>query len=283
MLSNITLGQYYPVDSWVHRLDPRTKIVLTIGMIVAVFMVHSLVGYAIILAFLYLVSRLSKVPFKMLLRGVKALRIILVLTFLLNLFFSPGGKVLFHWQFITLTADGLSRAVHYSLRLVFLVISTSLLTLTTSPIALSDGIEMLLSPLKRIHFPAHELAMMMSIALRFIPTLLEEADKIMKAQMARGADFESGNLIARAKAMVPLLVPLFVSAFRRAGDLAMAMEARCYHGGENRTRLRVLKITRNDFIAVAGVAALILLIVAEGFAVPAVTAALFPAAEELIQ
>ena len=264
MLSNITLGQYYPVDSWVHRLDPRTKILLTIGIIVAVFMVHTLVGYAVILAFLYLVSRLSKVPFKMLLKGVKALRIILVLTFLLNLFFSPGGKVLFQWSFITLTADGLSRAVHYSLRLVFLVIGTSLLTLTTSPIALSDGIELLLSPLKRIHFPAHELAMMMSIALRFIPTLLEEADKIMKAQMARGADFETGNLIARAKAMVPLLVPLFVSAFRRAGDLAMAMEARCYHGGENRTRLRVLKITRNDFIAGAGVLGLIGLIIIEG-------------------
>ena len=264
MLSNITLGQYYPVDSFVHRLDPRTKILLTIGLIVAVFMVHSLVGYAVILAFLYLVSRLSKVPFKMLLKGVKALRIILVLTFILNLFFSAGGNVLFQWSFITITQDGLSRAMHYSLRLVFLVIGTSLLTLTTSPIALSDGIELLLSPLKRIHFPAHELAMMMSIALRFIPTLLEEADKIMKAQMARGADFESGNLIARAKAMVPLLVPLFVSAFRRAGDLAMAMEARCYHGGENRTRLRVLKITRNDFLAGAGVVGLILLIVMEG-------------------
>ena len=283
MLSNITLGQYYPVDSWVHRLDPRTKILLTIGIMVAVFMVHSLVGYAIILAFLWLTARLSKVPFKMLLKGVKALRIILVLTFLLNLFFSTDGTVLLHWKFITITQEGLSHAVHYSLRLVFLVIGTSLLTLTTSPIALSDGIELLLSPLKRLHFPAHELAMMMSIALRFIPTLLEEADKIMKAQMARGADFETGNLIARAKAMVPLLVPLFVSAFRRAGDLAMAMEARCYHGGENRTRLRVLKMTRNDLIAAAGVAALILLIVAEGFAVPAVTAALFPVAEELVQ
>ena len=264
MIGNITIGQYYPVDSWVHRLDPRTKILLTIGLIIAVFMVHSLVGYAIILAFLWFVSHLAKVPFKMLLKGVKALKVILILTFLLNLFFSPSGEVLWQWSFITITRDGLSRAVHYSLRLVFLVVGTSLLTLTTSPIALSDGIELLLSPLKRIHFPAHELAMMMSIALRFIPTLLEEADKIMKAQMARGADFESGNLIARAKAMVPLLVPLFVSAFRRAGDLAMAMEARCYHGGENRTRLRVLKITANDFLAFAGMAALILLIVVEG-------------------
>ena len=264
MLSNITLGQYYPVDSWVHRLDPRTKILLTIGILVAVFMVHSLVGYAIVLAFLYLAARLSKVPFKMLLKGVKALRIILILTFVLNLFFSTGDTVLIQWSFITITREGLTQAVHYSLRLVFLVIGTSLLTLTTSPIALSDGIELLLSPLKRLHFPAHELAMMMSIALRFIPTLLEEADKIMKAQMARGADFETGNLIARAKAMVPLLVPLFVSAFRRAGDLAMAMEARCYHGGENRTRLRVLKITKNDFLAGAGVLALIGLIILEG-------------------
>ena len=264
MLTNITLGQYYPVDSWVHRLDPRTKILLTIGIMVAVFMVHSLAGYAVVLAFIWLISHLSKVPFKMLLRGVKALRIILVLTFVLNLFFTTSGTVLVHWAFITITKEGLTQAVHYSLRLVFLVVGTSLLTLTTSPIALSDGIELLLSPLKRVHFPAHELAMMMSIALRFIPTLLEEADKIMKAQMARGADFETGNLIARAKAMVPLLVPLFVSAFRRAGDLAMAMEARCYHGGENRTRLRVLKITRNDFLAAAGVACLILLIVLEG-------------------
>ena len=264
MLTNITLGQYYPVDSWVHRLDPRTKILLTIGIMVAVFMVHSLAGYAVVLAFIWLISRLSKVPFKMLARGVKALRIILVLTFVLNLFFTTSGTVLVQWAFITITREGLTQAVHYSLRLVFLVVGTSLLTLTTSPIALSDGIELLLSPLKRVHFPAHELAMMMSIALRFIPTLLEEADKIMKAQMARGADFETGNLIARAKAMVPLLVPLFVSAFRRAGDLAMAMEARCYHGGENRTRLRVLKITRNDFLAAAGVAGLILLIVLEG-------------------
>ena len=163
-----------------------------------------------------------------------------------------------------MTAQGLSQAVHYSLRLMFLVVGTSLLTLTTSPIMLSDGIELLLSPLKRFHFPAHELGMMMSIALRFIPTLLEETDKIQKAQMARGADFESGNLMQRAKAMVPLLVPLFVSAFRRAGDLAMAMEARCYHGGENRTRLRVLKVQQSDLLACAAMAGLILLIVAEG-------------------
>ncbi len=264
MMKNITMGQYYPVDSWVHRLDPRTKILLTIAMIVAVFMVRTMVGYGLILGFVYLVSRLSRIPFKMLIRGVKPLKFILILTFLLNLFFNSGETTLIEWGFLKISYEGLSQAIHYSLRLVFLVLGTSLMTLTTSPIALSDGIEMLLSPLKKVHFPAHELAMMMSIALRFIPTLMEEADKIMKAQMARGADFESGNLLARAKAMVPLLVPLFVSAFRRAGDLAMAMESRCYHGGENRTRLRVLKITRNDWIAAAGVALLIVVVALEG-------------------
>ena len=268
MMKNITLGQYYPVDSWVHRLDPRVKILLTVAMIVAVFMVKSLVGYALVLGFVYLAARMAKIPFKMLVKGVKALRFILILTFLLNLFFNNGTTMLVEWGFIKISVEGLNQAVHYSLRLVFLVMGTSLMTLTTSPIALSDGMELLLSPLKVIRFPAHELAMMMSIALRFIPTLMEEADKIMKAQMARGADFESGNLIARAKAMVPLLVPLFVSAFRRAGDLAMAMESRCYHGGENRTRLRVLKITKNDFIAVGATLALIALIILEGRLVP---------------
>ena len=264
MMKNITMGQYYPVDSWVHRLDPRTKILLTVAMIVAVFLVKSMVGYALILGFMYLVSKLSNIPFKMLVKGVKPLRFILILTFILNLFFNTGTTMLVEWGFVKISYEGLSTAIHYSLRLVFLVLGTSLMTLTTSSIALSDGIEMLLSPLKVIKFPAHELAMMMSIALRFIPTLMEEADKIMKAQMARGADFESGNLLARAKAMVPLLVPLFVSAFRRAGDLAMAMESRCYHGGENRTRLRVLKITKNDYLAAAGMAVLIVLILVEG-------------------
>ncbi len=277
MMKNITMGQYYPVDSWVHRLDPRTKILLTIAMIVAVFLVKTMVGYALILGFMYLISRLSNIPFKMLLKGVKPLRFILILTFLLNLFFNTGTTMLVEWGFIKISYEGLSTAIHYSLRLIFLVLGTSLMTLTTSPIALSDGIEMLLSPLKVIKFPAHELAMMMSIALRFIPTLMEEADKIMKAQMARGADFESGNLLARAKAMVPLLVPLFVSAFRRAGDLAMAMESRCYHGGENRTRLRVLKITKNDWLAALGVAVLIALILTESY----VTLPLWAAVKEL--
>ena len=194
----------------------------------------------------------------------KPLRLIIILTFLLNLFFTPGETVWVEFWVIRIAKEGFLQAAFYSLRLVFLVIGTSLLTLTTSPVSLSDGIELLLTPLKKIHFPAHELAMMMTIALRFIPTLLEETDKIMKAQMARGADFESGNLISRAKAMVPLLVPLFVSAFRRAGDLAMAMESRCYHGGDGRTRLRVLKITRNDWIACGAMAVLLALIILEG-------------------
>ncbi len=268
MLNNITLGQYYPVKSPIHSLDPRTKILLTVALIVAVFLVHSLVGYALLLLFLYAVCRVANIPFKMLLRGLKPLRFILLLTFLLNLFFATEGKPLVQWSFITITDSGIRHAVHYSLRLLFLVMGTSLLTLTTSPIMLSDGLELLMSPLKKLHFPAHELAMMMSIALRFIPTLMDETDKIMKAQMARGADFETGNLIARAKAMVPLLVPLFVSAFRRAGDLAMAMEARCYHGGEGRTRLRVLRMGRNDLVAALCVAGLIALLVLEGLLLP---------------
>lgn len=264
MLNNTTLGQYYPVDSMIHRLDPRIKLILTVAYIVAVFLAKSFVGYALLLGWIILVSRLSKVPFRLVLKGLKPLRIIIVLTFLLNLFMTPGSTVWVQFWVITITKEGFLQALFYSLRLVFLVAGTSLLTLTTSPIALSDGIEILLSPLKKIHFPSHELAMMMTIALRFIPTLLEETDKIMKAQMARGADFESGNLISRAKAMVPLLVPLFVSAFRRAGDLAMAMESRCYHGGEGRTRLRTLKLTRIDFIACAITVAFVGLIILEG-------------------
>ena len=193
-----------------------------------------------------MIARLAGLSFRQLLKTLKPLRILLILTFVLNIFFSGGQTVLVQWKFITIAQEGLLLAVHFSLRLIFLVLGTSILTLTTSPVALSDGIEILLTPLKKVRFPVHELAMMMTIALRFIPTLIEETDKIMKAQKARGADFESGNLIARAKAMTPLLVPLFVSAFRRAGELAMAMEARCYHGGEGRTRLRVLRFTRED-------------------------------------
>ena len=264
MLTNITLGQYYPVDSPIHRLDPRVKLLLTLVYIVAVFLAKSWFGYLALAAYVVLVARLARVPLKLLFRGLKPLRVILIITFLLNLFFTGGDTVWVSFWIIRITREGFLQALFYSLRLAFLVVGTSLLTLTTSPVSLSDALEVLLSPLKKIHFPAHELAMMMTIALRFVPTLLEEADKIMKAQMARGADFESGNLIARAKAMVPLLVPLFVSAFRRASDLAMAMESRCYHGGEGRTRLRVLKLTRNDLWAVLVTAGFLALIILEG-------------------
>ena len=264
MLTNITMGQYYPVDSPVHRLDPRVKLLLTIVYIVLVFLVHTAIGYAMLFAFILLASRLAKIPFRMLLRGLRPLRMILVLTFLLNLFFTPGEDVWLSFWIIRITRESVLQALFYSLRLVFLVLGTSMLTLTTSPVALADALEILLGPLKKIRFPAHELAMMMTIALRFIPTLLEETDKIMKAQMARGADFESGNLISRAKAMVPLLVPLFVSAFRRAGDLAMAMESRCYHGGEGRTRFRVLKLGKNDLLAGGCMALLVGLVILEG-------------------
>ena len=249
MLKDITLGKYMPGNTVVHRLDPRTKILLTTAYIAMIFLVSSPLWYVVPLLYIVLAARLAGLSFKQLLKTVKPLRVLLILTFVLNLFFSGGTTVWVRWGIVTITQEGVLLAVHFSMRLVFLVVGTSILTLTTSPVALSDGIEILLKPLKVVHFPAHELAMMMTIALRFIPTLIEETDKIMKAQQARGADFESGNLIARAKAMVPLLVPLFVSAFRRAGELAMAMEARCYHGGEGRTRLRVLRFTREDWQA----------------------------------
>ncbi len=260
MLRDITLGQYYPVDSPVHRLDPRTKIILTVLFIVAVFMARELYLYLFILGYLALAVALGKLPARMILRSLKPMRILLAFTFVLNLFFGSGSTVLLRLGPVTIWREGLMNAVHFSLRLVFLVMGSSILTLTTSPVTLTDGLETLASPLKKIGFPAHEMAMMMTIALRFIPTLVEEADKIMKAQTARGADFESGNLMARARAMVPLLVPLFVSAFRRAGDLAMAMEARCYHGGEGRTRLHVLKIKKGDIIAFLSMAALFALL-----------------------
>lgn len=264
MLKDITLGQYYPVKSFVHDLDPRVKILLTVAFIVAVFLGKSLWAAIPVTLFILGAARAANLPLKLLIKGIKPLRLILIFTFVLNLFFTPGDTVLLEVWKIRVTREGLLTACRFSLRLVFLVTGASLLTLTTQPVVLTDGLERLMSPLARIGFPAHELAMMMSIALRFIPTLLEEADKIMKAQMARGADFESGNLLQRAKAMVPLLVPLFVSAFRRAGDLAMAMEARCYHGGQGRTRLRILKVGKKDYIACAAVALLIAVVAVIG-------------------
>jgi len=264
MLKDITLGQYFPGESVIHRMDPRMKLILTIVYIVGVFMVSNLPGYLLAIAFLYLVTRLADISFKYLVKGVKPLKFIILFTFVLNLFFVKGETPILSLGFYTLTVEALENAIFFALRLVFLVMGTSVLTLTTTPVQLTDGLERLMHPLQRFHFPAHELAMMMTIALRFIPTLLEETDKIQKAQMARGADFESGNLIARAKAMIPLLVPLFVSAFRRANDLAMAMEARCYRGGDHRTRLRELKFTKLDLMAALSMAAFIAVIVLEG-------------------
>ena len=256
MLKNITIGQFFPGDSFVHRLDPRTKILLTLALIVCVFLSQGFIGFAVILAFVLAACRSTRIGLKFIVRGLKPILYIVVLTFVLNLFFQSEGEILWQWGVLRITVEGLRRALYMAFRLILLVIVSQLLTLTTSPIALTDGLETLMSPFKRIHFPAHEIAMMMSIALRFIPTLMEEADKIMKAQQARGADFESGNLLARAKAMIPLLVPLFVSAFRRADELAMAMEARCYRGGEGRTRMKQLKYTRLDALAFLAVAAL---------------------------
>jgi energy-coupling factor transport system permease protein len=257
MAFDITLGQFYPGDSALHRMDPRAKLLATLSMIIGVFLVRSYPAYALFFAYVLGAAYLSGIPIKLMIKGIKAVYFIIILTFVLNVFFGTGETVVFQWQFITITREGLRIAIFMALRLLLLVFGTQLLTLTTSPIALTDGLEQLLSPLARIGFPAHEMAMMMSIALRFIPTLIEEADKIMKAQTARGADFETGNLMTRAKAMIPLLVPLFVSAFRRADELALAMEARCYRGGGQRTRLRVLKFTRVDAWAGLSMAALI--------------------------
>ncbi|MDO5036773.1 MAG: energy-coupling factor transporter transmembrane component T [Tissierellia bacterium] len=247
MLKDITIGQYYPVDSPVHRLDPRFKILLMFIFIISLFFMNSFVAYLLVVVWLGVVSWASRVPFKMLTGSVKALRWILLFTMLINLFFTPGDPI-FQWKFMTITDQGLSRTLMMAMRLVLLVMGTSLLTLTTSPIQLTDGIEKLLSPLKKVGFPAHSMAMMITIALRFIPTLIEETDKIMKAQMARGADFESGNLMTRAKSLVPLLVPLFLNAMQRAYELADAMESRCYRGEGIRTRLNELVMTQKDIL-----------------------------------
>jgi energy-coupling factor transport system permease protein len=265
MLRDITLGQYYPVDSPIHRLDPRAKILLAFLYIIAVFLVRSLWLYLPVAAYLVYATWLSKLPFKMMLRSLKPMRILLAITFILNLFFGTGTDKLLQIGSVVIWKEGLLNALVFTFRLIFLVTGSSILTLTTSPVTLTDGLERLASPLKIIKFPAHEMAMMMTIALRFIPTLIEEADKIMKAQTARGADFETGNLLARSRAMIPLLVPLFISAFRRAGDLAMAMEARCYRGGEGRTRLHKLQFRRRDLLAFLSMLLLYLLILLPGW------------------
>ena len=263
MIRDITIGQYYPVESVVHRLDPRTKLFGTLIYIISLFFADNLLCYAVATVFLAMAVRASRVPFKFIVRGLKAIVFLLLISISFNLFLT-NGRVIFQIGFLKVTHEGLRLAVFMGLRLMYLVIGSSVMTLTTTPNQLTDGLERIMHPLEKIHFPAHELAMMMTIALRFIPTLLEETDKIQKAQMARGADFESGNLIARAKAMIPLLVPLFVSSFRRANELAMAMEARCYRGGDKRTRLRELKYTKLDFYGALAMAAFLVIIVAEG-------------------
>ena len=251
MLKDITLGQYFPGKSVIHRLDPRTKLILLIVYIVVLFLAKSWVTYGLMLLTLVLIIKVSTIPPKAVVRGMKPLVMILIFTGILNLFFTQEGKVLFHAGFITVSTGGILRAVQMMARILMLISGTFLLTYTTSPIALTDALESLMGPLKKVRVPVHELSMMMCIALRFIPTLIEETDKIMSAQKARGADFESGNLIQRAKALIPILVPLFISAFRRADELATAMECRCYQGGEGRTKMKLLRYHREDMIAFA--------------------------------
>ena len=247
-IKDITLGQYYPGESAVHRLDARTKILATTVFLVSLFLVKSFTGFVFCALFLGVIIKISGVPFKFIVRGLKAVVMIIVFTTLLNMFMTPGN-VLWQWKILKITDTGLYRACFMSIRLVLLILGSSMLTLTTKPVSLTDGLEKLFKPLGKVGLPAHELAMMMTIALRFIPTLLDETDKIMKAQTARGADFESGSLKDRAKALIPILVPLFVSAFRIAGDLAMAMEARCYRGGDGRTRMTAMEFKKKDGLA----------------------------------
>ncbi len=267
MIRDITLGQYYPAESPLHRMDARVKILLTFAYIVMLFLVKGIPTMLIVAFLVFLLIKMSKVPFKFIFRGLKAIFFIITLTVVLNMFMLPG-RTLVEFGIFKITYEGLYMAIFVGIRLVLLMFGSSLLTLTTKPLNLTDGIESILKPLEKIGVPAHELAMMMSIALRFIPTLLEETDKIMKAQMARGADFESGNIFKRAKAIIPLLVPLFVSAFRIARELAMAMEARCYRGGENRTRMNHSVISKIDYTAIIVFLAVSALILLQSYVLP---------------
>lgn len=264
MIRDITLGQYYPGDSWIHRLDARTKIIATLLYLIELFVVNNFYGFLITAAALFTVIAISKVPLKFIFRGLTAVFLIIAFTFLLNLFM-VDGRVLWHWKFLTITYEGLSRAFFMAIRLVLIIIGSSIMTLTTKPVELTDGLEKLLYPFSKIGLPSHEIALMMTIALRFIPTLMEETDKIMKAQQARGADFESGNLFQRAKSLIPILVPLFVSSFRIAQDLALAMEARCYHGGSGRTRMNEIRFDRGDAVAAVFMVLFLAVIIASRF------------------
>lgn len=249
MLKDITLGQFFPGNSVIHRLDPRTKLIVMVMYIAALFIAKSWISYGLMLAFLIACIKISKIPPKSIVRGMKPLLFILIFTGLLNLLYSEGGTTLVSFGIFTITTGGIIRAFFMTGRILMLVSGTFLLTYTTSPIALTDGLESLLNPLKKLHVPVHELSMMMCIALRFIPTLIEETDKIMNAQKARGADFETGSIMDRAKALIPVLVPLFISAFRRADELATAMECRCYQGGEGRSKMKILRFARHDMKA----------------------------------
>lgn len=251
MIRDITIGQYYPANSKLHRLDPRVKIMCTLFYLISLFLLKNIWGYAVATLFLAVVIKISKVPLKFIVKGLKPIVMLLMITVIFNLFLTTGGEVLVKVWIFKITEEGLRTAVFMAIRLIYLIIGSSLMTFTTTPNALTDGIERLLWPFNKIKVPVHEIAMMMSIALRFIPILLEETDKIMKAQIARGADLESGNIIQKAKSMIPILVPLFVSAFRRANDLAMAMEARCYRGGEGRTKMKPLVYKKIDYTAYA--------------------------------
>ena len=249
MLKDITIGQHYPTESIIHKLDSRVKLVATFIFMVSLFIINKFWPYLIVILSLLAIIKLSNIPFKYILKGLKPLRWIILFTFVINIFFLPGEELIWSFGFLRVTQEGISQAIFMAIRLTLLVLGTSLLTLTTSPMDLTGGIERLLNPFKKIGLPVHELAMMMTIALRFIPTLLDETDKIMKAQMSRGADFESNNLINRAKNLVPLLVPLFVSAFRRAEELGTAMEARCYRGGYNRTKMKESVLSKADYVS----------------------------------
>lgn len=259
MIKNITLGQYFPGESPIHRMDPRVKLLLVIALIVVVFLVQTVIGYVAVTLYLAAAILLSRIPFKFVLRGLKPLRFILIFMFLLNVFFISGETVLIDWWIFHVYLEGVITAIRLAVRLLLIITATTVMTLTTSPMEITDALERLLSPLKVIRFPASEIALMMSIALRFIPTLVEETDRIMKAQTARGASFDTGGIIARAKGMVPILVPLFVSAFKRAEELALAMEARCYNGGKGRTRYKVLRMHLRDIWASLLMAGLIAL------------------------
>ena len=248
MLRDITIGQYYPADSVIHKLDPRVKLFGTMIYVISLFCIKGVVGFAVATLFMAGVITLSQVPFKFMVKGLKAIMILMLITALFNLFLTPGEVLVSFWV-LEITKEGLQNAILMTIRLTYLILGTSIMTLTTTPNQLTDGLEKSLRPLNKIKVPVHAIAMMMSIALRFIPILIEETDKIMKAQMARGADFESGSMLKRVKNMIPLLVPLFVSAFRRADDLAMAMEARCYNGGTGRTKMKPLTYVKRDYIA----------------------------------